>query len=111
VRVAVVVDSVPQPVIGVRVSPPMVIRIALWLVVYREVDGMKTDVFPSVIGLHVSRLSLVLSVSHAELQLSQRHSVSPTSFEVLQDVPPFSISKGICFSRKNSSIASAVRIS
>ena len=89
-RLVVAVDSLPQSVIGVRVS---------------------ASVFPSVIGLHVSRLSLVLSGSHAELQLSQRHSVSPTTLEILQDVPPFSTSNGICFSRKNSSIASAVRIS
>jgi hypothetical protein len=36
---------------------------------------------------------------------------SPAFFEVLQDTPPFSMSKGTFFSRKKFSTASAVRVS
>ena len=36
---------------------------------------------------------------------------SSSFFEVLQDTPPFSMSKGAFFSRKKSSTASAVRVS
>jgi hypothetical protein len=48
-----------------------------------QADEMEARVFPSVIGLHVSQLSLVLvRGSHGELQLSKRHSAPPKFPEV-----------------------------